>query len=286
VKLSLLSVLNEITARSGPRLGSSFEFKQNEIDQIIKQFDQSYEEYKQAYGNKSWDDYKFMTQVGITSPIDGSKNYINFVFYKNPQDLSGGYYSHKYKTIGVNVAHGGSAQSIKSTIHHELTHAFDKKFINSLLTNKKTKVNKDEEIEYWTSQREVKAFTGQIIRKAQIRAQSIVSGFTKYVSDERDLRRLKQYLKNPTLLIQEDEDSYHTLIKYNPKVVNVIYKACFDIAENIIKPALEKILDKKPFKYRSESDYDFLDRLRGNPYTGYDNEEDLEGWTNFLDKTK
>jgi len=240
------SELREVSARSGPRTGG-YEYDPQIIANIANQ---AYMFRKQTEGglNSSSAAIKkeaLKTKVipyVIKDPISGKNKKIMFHFFWDNKTTSTGYYQ-PYKGLGgkiaVNTAQADATTPwFRSIIAHELSHYFDREL--------QDKTNRDSEHdEYYSSRNEQMAFGHQVIFEITGIAQGIVDDIKK--GKEISVSFAKSLIKKPHVLLanlMSRDSTFKKLVsniaEKNQEWVKMIYKSCFDIAQNILQPAVSE----------------------------------------------
>lgn len=208
-KLSLFSILNEATARRGPRTGA-FEFDQGDIDNIIDKIRSKFAD-DDAGKENSENEY---FALKIRNPISGQKESVYFYF--DDERGIAGWAFREGRTIGFNpdMIKNASDEELRSTIEHELTHVFERE-------KQKSKYDKDSGLEkYYLHNWEIRAFIQQIIQD-MIR---IVKNNPDITEPEFALMRSpswkqvrKYYEKNPELYKRILRAAYDVVQEYGHK---------------------------------------------------------------------
>ena len=250
VKEELSSIL-EVSARTGPRTGG-YEFDQQVISSIANQAYVFRKQSEDGMNSSSATIKKNalkskVVQYDVKDPISGKIKKIKFHFIYDKERESTGYYQPYDGPGGKIVINTSQADAttpwFKSIISHELSHYFDRELQDA--TN-----SDSEHSEYYSSRNEQMAFGHQIISEITVIAQGIAEDIKK--GKEISVSFAKSLIKKPHVLLanlMSRDVRFKRLVtnitEKNPDWLKMVYKACFDIAQNILQPAVSEYEQRK-----------------------------------------
>ena len=243
IKETVKEILQEVTARKGPRTGG-FEFDRETIEEIMKKV-------KAVYPMLANDPEKLTKKVkdkvGVRSPITDKIYKIPLTFYWDPKDRATAsaqpYRKGGKGIISINLAKRGDESWIRSVITHELTHLFDPQIWKELT---------DEELsteEYYSQNIEQKAFIGTLVHAMEDYANEIKNDLNSSDPEERRdaMRLLKIVVDKPWRLYEKlKSDSYfkNVLDFYmqtpDSAFMRRLNTSAYQVVQNILAPLVKK----------------------------------------------
>lgn len=244
IKETVEEIVQEVTARKGPRTGG-FEF-----DPAVKNriYIKAVEANKQLQPRKKARKKKFvklnhdqMSRFKVKDPITGEYVYIFVQYYLDTNKKAAtGWYDPATNVIGLNVHDLSYDTRFKSAIPHELTHFFNLKHFH-----RDSFVDEEDFEKYALQPHEKSAFVGgTLVSAMESEAQKIVrdikakSLVAKKLGENLVAKpfRLYERLRN-----QENFSILINLYMKDPQLLRNLNKAAYDITQAFILPALQEL---------------------------------------------